>query len=409
MLAGMEIRPITDDEVPAFRAAMITTFGGDVASDPEGDERFRALVDRSRAFAAFDRGRVVATAATFDLTLTTCGGTIAMAGLTNVTVRPTHRRRGIMRALIELHLADARRRGVPVSGLWASEGGIYGRFGYGLSVEADELTVEAAGLEIDSAALADELEPLDPGEAPGALDEIFARVVPARPGMFARSAAWWRYRRFADRPDQRGSASPRRYVRSRRGDTMTGYLVYRQEPDWSSQLPAGKVAIEDLIAVDARAEIALWRFATSIDLFPKVSWPNAPVDSILPWIASDPRRVVRQRTDTMWLRVDDVAATLSARRYGADGALRLGVVDDEVAGQPAVYALEVDAGAGRCHRVDSGADLLLDRAALGAIYLGGVPASRLARAGRVAGGDAALASADRLFSWPVAPWCQEMF
>ena len=51
----------------------------------------------------------------------------------------------------------------------------------------------------------------------------------------------------------------------------------------------------------------------------------------------------------------------------------------------------------------------MPRAALGSLYLGGVAASRLARADRVHGDAAALATADRLFGWPVAPWCPEVF
>ena len=93
-------------------STMITTFAGDPAADASGNERVRALVRTGRAWAAFDRGNVVATAGTFEQDVSMPGGgTLTMAGLTMVTVRPTHRRRGILHALIEEHLADARRRG----------------------------------------------------------------------------------------------------------------------------------------------------------------------------------------------------------------------------------------------------------------------------------------------------------
>ena len=74
------------------------------------------------------------------MTLSVCGGTVPMAGLTMVSVRASHRRRGVLRRMLAAHLGDARGRGEPVSGLWASDARIYGRFGYGVAAEGDELT-----------------------------------------------------------------------------------------------------------------------------------------------------------------------------------------------------------------------------------------------------------------------------
>src|SRR4051812_20794820 len=128
---ALEIRTVTDDELLAFRAAVVTIFGDDPDSDPDGATRLRALIAPEQRWAAFDGGAIVATAATFDHAIVVPGGgRIPMAGLTMVGVRPTHRRRGLLRELMRLHLDDARRRGFPISGLWASEASIYQRFGY---------------------------------------------------------------------------------------------------------------------------------------------------------------------------------------------------------------------------------------------------------------------------------------
>ncbi|HEY0988954.1 MAG TPA: GNAT family N-acetyltransferase, partial [Kofleriaceae bacterium] len=143
---AIDIRLITDAEVPAYREAMLTTFGDDIESDPTGADRIRALCDPSRLWAAFDGATIVGTAGTFDFDLVVPGGgRLAMAGLTMVMVRPSHRRRGLLRELVRLHLHDAARRGVAISGLWASEASIYGRFGYGLAAEGDALEIERAG------------------------------------------------------------------------------------------------------------------------------------------------------------------------------------------------------------------------------------------------------------------------
>ncbi len=396
----MEIRAITEDENLAFRAALMSVFGmGDPAVDTVGHERHRALVAPGRAWAAFDRGTIVATAATFDFTLTVPGGAIEMAGLTQVTVRPTHRRRGILRALIELHLAEARARRVPLSGLWASEASIYGRFGYGVAAESEDTALSSVVLEAP-AGDGDELEPLVEA-APEVLKGVYEAVRAARPGMITRTPAWWTYRRFMERPGPPPS-SPRRFVLARRGGAATGYVSYRQRLGWEEGVAAGTAEIEELVAVDARAERTLLRFICEIDLFRKVSWWNMPTDSLLPWLVTDPRRVRRRRVDTLWLRPDDLEAVLAARRYPADGALRL-----EVEGR--ALELRVEDGFGRCHEGGGAPQLRLGRAQVGNLVLGAFAPSLLARAGLVSGEPAALALADRMFAWPVAPWIAEVF
>ncbi|MBK9036667.1 MAG: GNAT family N-acetyltransferase [Myxococcales bacterium] len=405
-MTEVTIRPITADEVPAVVACVLDVFGTDPAADPQVVERVRALVPLDRTFAAFDGDAVVATTAAYDLRLTACGGTVAMGGLTIVTVRPTHRRRGLLRRLMTAHLADVRARHEPLSGLYASEASIYGRYGYGVAVESDELTLTGGD---------DLFEPrpdrayvaLSDDDALATLPTIYAEALATRPGMYARTHDWWRWRRILDRPQGRRGRSGRRHVVVRVGGVTRGYVVYRQHLAFEDGRPAGTVDVEELIALDADAEAALWRHLATIDLFPRVTFANAPVDSVAPWLARDHRRVTRRRrTDTLWLRVDDVAAALTARRYPIDGELTLAVRDD---GEPSRWRLTVTDGVAACVPAISAVDVTLDRAALGSIYLGGVAASTLARAGRITGAPDAVARLDRLFAWPVAPWCAEQF
>ncbi|GMA36827.1 GNAT family N-acetyltransferase [Demequina litorisediminis] len=58
---------------------------------------------------------------------------LAVAGLTWVGVHPGHRRRGLLRAMIDDHFARSLQRGESVSVLYAAEAEIYQRFGYGLA------------------------------------------------------------------------------------------------------------------------------------------------------------------------------------------------------------------------------------------------------------------------------------
>ena len=401
---ALEIRTVTDDELDGLRDAVMTTFGASAESDPEGTPRFRALVDPAQAWAAFDGATIVATAATFDLAIGLPGGaSLPVAGLTMVSVRPTHRRRGLARALVRRHLDDARDRRYAASALWASEASIYQRFGYGIAsfsdaievAHAHELTV-AAGRDLD------ELAWLDPATARAVLPAIYARATADRPGALRRSDVWWRERRFLETAWARAGASERRHVLARRGAEDVGYLVYRQRGGFTNGVPTGRCEIDELIAVDPRAEATLWRLALGVDLFPTVAWWNAPTDHALPWLVANSRRIKRTRADNLWLRIEDVPAVLAARGYASDGVLRLAVEDT-------TWELTVAGGRGHGAVTAAAPDLWLDRPALAAIYLGGTTASQLARADVVRGDARALATADRLFASAVAPWCPEVF
>jgi predicted acetyltransferase len=401
---GLEIRAITDDEISAYREAALTTFGTDPeAEDPGAADMQRALIGKQQAWAAFDGATIVGTAATFDLTINLPGGTsLPMAGLTYVSVRPTHRRRGILRELMRRHLDDARARGLAISGLWASEAQIYPRFGYGLAAYCDVYEIANAQRLAVTAGADDAVELVDEARAREVLPAVYARAVAGRPGALHRTDAWWRERRFLDSPVVRAGASKRRHVIARRGDDVVGYVVYRQRGKFTDGIPDGKLEINELLAVDARAEATLWRFVLSADLFPTVTWWNAPADCALPWIVDDMRRIKSRRSDSLWLRFEDIPAALTARGYTSDGTLRLAI-------GATTYELAIESGRASCTVTQRPADLSLEATTLASLYLGCASATQLARAALVRGDASALVLADRLFASPLAPWCPEVF
>jgi len=377
----MELRAITDDEVGAFRACLLTTFGEDHGEgDPDGDRRFRALIAPGQAWAAFDRGIVVGTAGTLELELgMPGGGTLAMAGLTMVSVRPTHRRRGILRQLMQLHLDDARARGRAIGGLWASEATIYGRFGYAPAVWDHAIEVTGAR-ELAVAGAGDDVEWLDDARAREVLPAVYARATAQRPGVLRRSPVWWRERRFQEQGFVRRGASQRRHVLAVRSGAAVGYLAFRQRVGPGSL--GGKLEIIELVGIDPRAIASLWKFALAVDLFPTVVWADAPSDDPLIHLVSNPRAVSRKRADSLWLRIEDTSAVLAA--CGFDGCA-LTVGDRTYGKGPAVeVAPQV----------------------LPALVMGGARATELAQAGLVRGD---VMAAERAFATPIAPWCPEIF
>ena len=91
--------------------------------------------------AAFEEGQIVGGAGAFPFELSVPGGSLPCAGVTAVGVHPTHRRRGVLRSMMDAQLRDVHERGEPIAALWASEETIYGRFGYGIASWAGELKV----------------------------------------------------------------------------------------------------------------------------------------------------------------------------------------------------------------------------------------------------------------------------
>jgi predicted acetyltransferase len=77
-------------------------------------------------------------------------------------------------------------------------------------------------------------------------------------------------------------------------------------------------------------------------------------------------------------------------------------VEDEFCGwNTGCYRLD----GGGCRRTDEPADLSLDAAALGSVYLGGASVDSLWRAGRVRERrPGAVRQADMLFAWSPRPW-----
>jgi len=402
-------RSIAEEEVGTFRDLMWRGFGQEVLEDDRGPDRFLATTPLDRIVGAFDGATMVGTLAAYPFELTVPGGAAeAMAGTTMVTVQATHRRRGALTSMMRDHLDDARGRGESLAGLWASESAIYGRFGFGAATENDN--VELHGPRIDVREDGGNVRYVDAKESLDVLGSVYDTVRSIRPGMLSRTEAWWRNEVLFDPSQWRHGASPIRAVVHESYGVADGYAIFRQKPEWGEAFPAGQIRVKELIAAADDAHTGLWRFLTSIDLFPEIRYWNVPVDDPLRWKVADPRRVTRKRWDALWLRVLDVGAALSARSYAADGTVRFGVTDPFQPDNDGVYALEVEAGTGSCRRVRGvEPDLAFDIDVLGALYLGGGDAVSTARGGRIEGREDAIVRLQRMFRGDIQPWCEEVF
>lgn len=405
-----EIRTITDDDVDLFRRRVSRGFGGDHDSDEAAAERFAAVFEYDRLFAAFDGDDIVGTGGALSFGLTVPGGAeVAMGGTTIVTVQPTHRRRGVLRSIMDAHLDEIAGRGEPVAGLWASESAIYGRFGYGPATYSHIAELDANTVEFLEEPAKGSVRLVESDEASTIAPAVYEQARPTRAGMLTRHDAWWTHRLIADPESRRGGNSARRYLAFEEGDAVSGYVAYRQKGKWEDWLADGQVEVSEVITTTSAAHTGIWAYLTNVDLFPNVEWWNMPVDDELPMKVTDPRRIKRRLSDALWLRIMDVPSALTARQYEYDGVITFAVSDPTKPDNSGTYRLEVADGVGSCERVSSNADLAFETDVLGSLYLGGGDALGLARAGRIEGDPRAVTTLHRMFRTDRAPWCPEIF
>ncbi|MCP4448166.1 MAG: GNAT family N-acetyltransferase [Myxococcales bacterium] len=400
------VRPVTRSEFDQYEEVAMLTFGGE---KPEGESRLHKTLALDRTYAAFDGSELVGTSGAYSHTLSIPGGQIPMAGFTFVSVRPSHRRLGVLRAMVNSHEEDMASRNEAVSGLWSSESSIYGRFGYGVAVDSYHLEADASHLDFLSSLALDKIRFIDKERAYEILSPVYAAAAHSRPGMVSRSENWWQNRTLHDGPPRRGSGSSLRIAVARRQEKVVGYVMFRQQSRNDRGLLDGEITIAELVGVDPEAEQSLWHFVCRLDLFPQVRYWNAPLDCPLPWIIHDRRRVRRLRNDCLWLRLRDVPTALAARTYAGAGSLRITLQNEPGGDILGRHTLEVANGKARCTTFAGEGEVAISQQDLASLYLGTFKPSELAAVRRLSASPTTVAKADALFAWPQAPWCAEIF
>jgi predicted acetyltransferase len=399
-----DVRPCADQDEYGRAIGAI----GQYFNPPPGEEffeRFARTLPHERMHAAFEGGEIVGGAGAFPFELSVPGGSLPCAGVTAVGVHPTHRRRGVLRAMMDSQLRDVHERGEPIATLWASEETIYGRFGYGIASWAGELRVPhewdafAASLELGGTARF-----VTPEEAQELFPPIYDAVRRGRPGMMSRSETWWEERHL--RLPEEESAAPRRFVVLDVDGEPLAYAIYRTHFGFEGGLPGSRLVVREALGATPQATAAIWRFLLDVDWMAVAEVPFAPPDHPLFLLLAMPRRARYRMGDALWVRLVDLPAALSGRAYGEGGPLVIEVRDAICEWNDGRWKLE----GGDCERTDEEPDLALDVSALGSAYLGAVSFRQLREALRVEElRDAAVERADALFAWRPLPWCLEIF
>ncbi|MFD5574694.1 GNAT family N-acetyltransferase [Streptomyces cadmiisoli] len=406
-----ELRVLRQDDWDPWYDTLIRAFGG-VPESTEERELWNALTEADRSLGAWDGDSCVGTAGAFSFRLSVPGGAVLpVAGVTMVGVSATHRRRGVLTAMMRRQLDDIRSWGEPLAALTASEPAIYGRFGYaaatfGLSAEIDTGRVR---LSVPSGTDDVRLRYAAPADVLDGCEAVHARLVPGRPGMLARQPGWERVG-LLDPESERDGASPLQCVVAERDGEVTGYARFRVKPGWDVSGHNGTVVLTELAGLDPRTRAALWRFLFGIDLTTTLSVRGRPVDDDWQYLVSDLRRCRPRLRDSLFVRLVDVGAALEARTYQAPVDVVFEVTDDFCPWNAGRWRLTGDAKGASCTRTEEAPELALSVRELGAAYLGGVSLASLAAAGRVRelrGG--ALSEAAVAFGSAVAPWLPHGF
>lgn len=373
--------------------------------------KVRPLIEFDRGLCAFDGDQMVGKTHAITFSMSVPGGELPTAGVSAVTVAPTHRRRGILSELMRRQLAEVHERGEPIAALWASESLIYGRFGYGMAAQSDRISIDRRHTAFLPAVpqAPGEVRFVEPDAALERWPALYDRLRESRPGMMNRIPGHWSAFVVPRENKPEGGFTRRQFVEYTGPDGPEGYAIYTVKSDWPEGLPRGTVHVPEFVATTIEAEAALWRYLFGIDLVETIKIDNLPPDSPLLWMLADPRRLRRIPRDTLWVRILDVPAALQGRAYPADGRLALEVTDPFGPWAAGRFELAVTGGKATCTPTDAPADLTLGAGELGAVYLGGVKPSTLARAGRIKGAPEALHLADALFAWRHAPWCADEF
>jgi predicted acetyltransferase len=464
------IRPITEDEFAHAYAVDEHAFHTPWPAEPEA-RHFRGRFEFDRSLAVFDGDLIAGTACAFSFRLSVPGAVVPAAGVSGVAVLPTHRRRGILRSLMTRQLADVHERGEAVAVLWASEGGIYGRFGYGLASAHSVFAIRRGEGRLAREAPAEpglRLRIAEPERTRPEIAKIYDLILPGRPGLFARDDRWWDAVLF-DPGYRRDGTAPLRCVLAEDSSGPRGYALYSAAPRWDEDgVPDATIRIRELMADSPAAAAALWGDLLSRDLTGEIIAWNRPVDDPLLHLLADPRAARARTRDGLWVRLIDLPAALTQRSYAAPADVVIEVTDDLCPWNTgrwrlrAVHSSQGHGSAGHgsaghgsaghdsaghgsaghgsaghdstghgsaghgsaghgsagpsgpanatCEPTGDPADLAMPVAALGAAYLGGTRLGALAAAGLVTELRAgALAVASTAMSWDPAPWCPMIF
>ncbi len=404
--ASLPVVALTADDLPDILNIDASAFGEDPPQDFI-DELIVPYLELDRFVGARDPaagGELVASGCIFSKRMTFPGGSAQpVAGVSWIGVRPGWRRRGLLRGLMTAQLQGLHdTAGEPIAILTASEGSLYGRFGYGQAISRSRFSI-VHGANLHPGVPVEPVLEIQSDTAPAIVKPLYARVMATRPGNLGRTDEIWRMR-FSDHDEFRDGASKRRFAVH-----QDGYVSYRLKGDWGDRGPNYTLLLDEICAATPIAFASLWRFLLDFDLTREITYNLGWVDDPLLSLLEDPRSVINTVRDHVWLRLVDLDRAVGLRTYSSPARLVVQVTDGFCPWNQGRWLLDLDLTGGTATRTDASAQVVLDIRDLGACFIGGTPLGRLVAAGLVTGDDEPLRALGAALATPSAPWCPEGF
>jgi len=360
----------------------------------------------------------VATVSSWPTALTVPGRrSVDAIAISAVTVSPTHRRKGIARAMLEAELRTAASQGVPVAVLTVSETTIYGRYGFAPTAMSVDLTINPARARWVGPDAPGRIHFVNVDQLHTEGAALLEKIRLSTAGQIEMSA--WHWDRMLGLVGDTGdSAKKLRLVRYDNPDgEPEGFAVYTLDESKDGFFTFD-LDIKFLVSATDDAAAGLWRFLLDQDLVSSITARLRSLDDPISWQVSDFRAVSKSlQRDHLWARVLDVPAALSGRTFNGPAEIILDVTDP-LGFADGRFSLSVNSTGdatvtevARGQAVAAGtAHVALNVTELGALYLGGVSASTLSHAGRVTElSDGAAATLDEAFRTAVAPFLSFWF
>ncbi|MGW0522635.1 GNAT family N-acetyltransferase [Crossiella sp. NPDC003009] len=401
MTSTLTVRPLTTSTLSEHLDICRTAFYGE-PDDPAREAQLR-MWDPARFRGAFDGAELIGGGGIWPRRMTLPGtGAHSFAGVTMVAVAPGQRRRGALTGVMRSLLHDLHAEGGdPFAALWASEGGIYGRYGYGIAVERLEIEIDKGARFLPTVDTGtDRVREVSREVAEPLMRELHAKVAAQTPGWLERDADAWHYR-LLDGTQQRNGRQAFRFAVH-----PEGYALFRMH-----QRQVLAVEVHELVTTGPVGYAALWRHLLDADLAGLADYWCAPLDDPLPHLLADPRAARLGRRDALWVRLVDVDRALPLRRYAGPLETVLELTDEFCPWNAGRRRLRIGAdGHAEVTRTEDEPELALSTTELGSAFLGGVRLTALAAAGRVRElRPGALAPLSRAFLTDPAPHTVEIF
>ncbi|AHH94914.1 GNAT family N-acetyltransferase [Kutzneria viridogrisea] len=406
--SSLVTRTLIAAEIPEFVTMVFAAFLDTPTEQTMATES--AILEPERTHAVFDGETMIGGGSILSRRMTLPGGLpTPVAAVTMVGVAPGHRRRGAMSSVMRAQLHGLHEQGAePIATLFASEGGIYSRFGYGAAAMRLEISVPSGTEFWDSVDVGEHrVRELDRATALPLIDELHRAVSTQRTGWLSRTpASWEQYFSESEKMRRIKGRTPYRFVLH-----PDGYAIYFAVPKWGDRGPEGTAYVSEVVARTPVAYAAVWRYLLDIDLIGTVTYEGAPTDEPIQHLLTDPYQAEQTRYDSLWVRLVDVDRALPLRRYRAPLDVVIDLSDEFCPWNTGRWRLVVGTDeVATVERTEAAADLAMTANELGALFLGGTSALDLAAAQRIQElTPGALRTASRAFSGDHQPHCPEVF